>query len=135
MKLVEMNWNPNNRQLRQFGLVALVALPLLGWLWSGSPTAIWITAAVGAALAAAGLLYPRVVKPVFLGLTLVAVPIGMVISEVALAVVFYGLFVPLGLIFRLIGRDVLQLKLERQTITYWQRKKRPSDASSYLRQS
>ena len=35
MKLVEINWNPTDRQLRQFGMIALVALPALGWLWSG----------------------------------------------------------------------------------------------------
>ena len=46
-----MNWNPTDRQLRQFGLTALAALPALAWLWRGGPTTILIAAAVGAGLA------------------------------------------------------------------------------------
>ena len=135
MKLVKINWNPSDRQLRQFALIALAALPLLGWLWSaGNLTVTWVAAVVGAALAALGLLCPRVIKPVFLALSLLAVPIGMVVSEVALALVFYGLLLPMGIVFRFIGRDALQLKFNRQARTYWQRKKQPADAASYLRQ-
>ncbi len=136
MKLVEMNWSPTDRQLRQFGMIALVALPALGWLWSGGNlAAIAVTAATGAALAVVGWVYPRGLKPVFIGLTLVTIPIGMVIGELAMAVVFFGLIVPIGLFFRLVGRDALQRKLDREAGSYWQPKKQPRDASAYLRQS
>ena len=37
-----------------------------------------------------------------------AFPIGWTVSQVILAVMFYGLFTPIGLVFRLIGRDPLQ---------------------------
>lgn len=140
MKLVEMNFSPSDRQLRQFGLTAMVALPLLGWLWGGdgplevNPITVGITGAIGAVLATVGLLWPPAIKPVFVGLMLLTLPIGMVISEIAMAATFYGLFVPLGLFFWLIGRDVLELKFDRQATTYWQRKKRPTDDASYLRQ-
>ena len=135
MKLVEMNWNPTERQLRQFGLIAMVALPLVGWLWGAAPAVIGITAAAGAALAIVGWIWPPTIKPVFLALSLVAIPIGLVISELALALIFYGLFVPTGMIFRLIGRDALQRKFDRRATTYWQPKKHPTNAASYLRQS
>ena len=136
MKLVEMNWNPSDRQLRQFGVIALVALPLLGGLWGDwNPTTIGITAAIGAALAVVGWVYPRGLKPVFVGLTLVTIPIGLVVSELAMAVVFFGLIVPTGLVFRLVGRDALQRKLDREADSYWQPKKQPRDAAAYLRQS
>ena len=38
MKLIEINWQPTDRQLRQFGVICLVALPALGWLWGGGTT-------------------------------------------------------------------------------------------------
>ncbi len=140
MRLVEVNWNPSDRQLRQFGLTALVALPLLAWMWSGdsttdfNPTVVGIAAAVAVVVAAVGLIWPRAVKPLFIGLTVAGIPIGMVVGEIAMALTFYGLFVPLGLAFRLMGRDVLNLKLDRPATTYWQRKKKPADPASYLRQ-
>ena len=34
MKLVEVNWSPTDRQLRQFGTAALIALPLAAWWWA-----------------------------------------------------------------------------------------------------
>ncbi|NQU20154.1 MAG: hypothetical protein HQ567_02650 [Candidatus Nealsonbacteria bacterium] len=136
MKLVEINWNPTDRQLRQFGMISFVALPLLGWLWSGRDMKVTaVTAAIGAVLAIVGWLYPRGLKPVYVGLTLVTIPIGMVVSELAMAVVFFGLIVPTGLVFRLIGRDSMQRKLDREAGSYWQPKKQPRDATAYLRQS
>ena len=30
MSLIEINWSPSLKQLRQFGVLCLVALPLLG---------------------------------------------------------------------------------------------------------
>jgi hypothetical protein len=135
MRLVDVNFHPSNRQLRQFGLIALAALPLLGWFWGGgSLQVLSATAAAGAALAALGLVCPRAVQPVFLLLSLVTIPLGMILGELALLLLFYGLVVPLGLVSRLIGRDPLQQRLDRQASTYWQRKEQPSGPASYLRQ-
>ncbi len=51
MALIETNWNPTSRQLRQFGGLCLVALPLLGWLWSASSTMIATLAGIGLLIA------------------------------------------------------------------------------------
>lgn len=134
MKLVEMNWQPSARELRQFGLIALVAFPFLGWVWGASPVVMSVLAAIGAVLACLGFVAPVAVKPVYIGLCLVTMPIGLVVGEVMMAVVFYGVFLPIGLVFRLIGRDALQLQLDRQAPTYWQAKKRPAGAASYFQQ-
>ena len=135
MKALSMNWNPTDRQLRQFGLTALVALPVLAWLWRGGLAAVLIAAAVGVGLASIAAVYPRGIKPLFLGMTLLALPIGMAVHEVTMAVTFFGVFVPLGLVFRLIGRDPLAKRIDRQAPSYWQPKKQPRDAASYFRQS
>ena len=37
MKLIQANWNPAPRQLRQFAATCLIVAPLLGWLW-GAPS-------------------------------------------------------------------------------------------------
>lgn len=135
MKLLEINLRPTDRQLRQFGAICLFALPLFGWLWGGSwPTIMWLAIA-GGAMAVAGLIVPAALKPIFLVLTIVTFPIGLVVSEVVLAVVYFGVFLPVALIFRLLGRDALQLNRGRQQSTYWQLKKQASGVASYYRQS
>ena len=135
MKLVEINWNPTNRQVRQFAIICLFALPLLGWIWGVGLQFIGLLALLGLALAVAGVVFPGVVKPIFLALTIAAIPIGMVIGELVMLLIYFGVFLPVGLCFRFMKRDALQLKLDRQAKTYWQSKNKPSGIASYYRQS
>jgi hypothetical protein len=135
MAIVEINWNPTNRQLRQFGVICLFAIPLLGWIWGVELRTLGWLGLVGLVLALVGVVAPKAIKPVFLALTVVTTPIGMVLGEVVMLLVYMGVFLPIGMIFRLTRRDALQLKLDRQARTYWQPKQQPRDVSSYFRQS
>jgi hypothetical protein len=135
MKLVEINWQPTDRQLSQFGLMSLAALPVIGWLWHASSATITGLTAVGAVFAVVGLLQPRLLKYPFLGLTLLTMPIGLVVGELVLLLIYFGLFLPIGMFFRLIGRDALERGLDRHAQTYWQAKAQPAGPASYLRQS
>ena len=47
-------------------------------------------------------------RPLFIGLSAVTMPIGIVVSYTVLAVVFYGVLTPIGLVMRLFGRDTMQ---------------------------
>lgn len=135
MTLMQINWKPTSRQLWQFGQVCAVGLPAIGWLWGGSPTMIVTLAAIGAILAACGWLVPAALKPVFLGLSLVTAPIGIVVGEVAMLVIYFGVFVPLGFVFRAMQGDPLELRLDRARDSYWQPKKKPLHVANYYRQS
>ncbi len=135
MKLVEINWAPTPRQLRQFGSLCLVALPLIGWLWSASNGTLMWLAGIGLGLAITGWVVPMALKPVFVGLMIVALPIGMVVSEVVMALIYYLVFFPIGLIFKLMRRDALGRGLQRDSETYWAEKKPAKDVASYYRQS
>src|SRR5262249_28692282 len=131
----------SDRQLRQFGLISSVGLPLAGWLLSGAPRLPWSPLRVevyvgllvlGVAAAIIGWLRPRWLKPVFLALSLAAFPIGLVVGEVVLALIYFVVFTPVALVFRLIGRDVLHRRFDRAASTYWQDKEQPKGASSYF---
>ena len=77
---------------------------------------------------------PRWLKPVFIGLSLLSAPIGMVVSEITLLLMFALVFWPIGLCFRLLRRDALQLAVVPKTNTYWRPKAQPKSVSSYYRQ-
>jgi hypothetical protein len=135
MKLVEINWNPTNRQLRQFGLICLVALPLLGWLWGGAnPWVLGALAGIGFILSVAGLFCAPALKPIFLGLTILVLPIGLVVGELSMLLIFFGVFLPMGFVFRLLNRDRLQLDFDTAARTYWEDKPQPKSVASYYRQ-
>jgi len=135
MKLVEINWHPSDSQLRQFGVLSLVALPAIGWLWGAGNTVLGMLTATGILFASVGLVIPSLLKPVFLTLSIAAMPVGLVIGELAILSIYFGIFLPLGLIFRLIGRDALQRQIDRNSDSYWAPKQRPANVASYYRQS
>jgi hypothetical protein len=134
MAMVEINWNPGARQLRQFAGLSAIALPALGWLWGGGEMVVGGLTLVGLAVAIAGTLAPATVKPLFLLLSLVAWPIGLVVGEVAILAIYGLVFVPMAIVFRLLGRDALRLRMDRGRPTYWEPKPPAKDAASYYRQ-
>ena len=72
-------------------------------------------------------------KPLYIVLCLLAWPIGIVVNELLVALMFFAVFVPLGLVFRCLGRDALQRKIDPHASSYWQPKPQPKDAASYFR--
>ena len=50
MAMFDFNFSPSNRQLRQFGAVCMVAVPLVAWLWTGDAVIVGWAAAVGVTL-------------------------------------------------------------------------------------
>lgn len=146
MKLVEIDWQPSERQLRQFGWIALVGLPLAGWLFSGRPwpiasatslqmTVITVLAGAGVACAALAAVRPRLLRLPFLGAMLLALPIGLVVSELMLVAIYFLVFAPVALLFKLIGRDALDRRFDRAAASYWRPKAQPHGVESYFRQS
>ena len=135
MKLIEFNLSPTDRQLRQFGVICLFALPGICWLWGGGTTAFAILAATGLLLAVTGLVLPVLLKPIFLALMIIATPIGMIVGELAMLMIYFGVFLPLGLVFRIAQRDSLQRRFDRDAESYWMKKKQPTNSGSYYRQS
>lgn len=134
MNLAKWNWHPRAQQLRQFAAIALLAFPLAAWWWDAGALG-WSLAALGFAWAVVGLIRPAAIRPLFWALSALGLPIGWVLGELLLALVYYGLFVPWGLVMRLAGRDPLQRRFDPQAPTYWQPKKPPAGSASYLRQA
>ena len=145
MATIEFNWQPSERQLRQFAGISLVALPLIAYLFTGSPGfASWQllhTMVIGGATALGLLLVmlswikPSAVRPVFISACLLAFPIGLVIGELVLIVIFLLIFTPVAILFRIIRRDALERELRPDLASYWQEKRAPKGMRSYFRQS
>jgi len=135
--MIELNWHPTRRELRQFSLALIVATAALGgilWWRLGPNQASQILWVAGPALGLLGLLVPPAMRPLFIGLSIVAFPIGYVIGFIALALVFYGLVTPIGLVFRLIRRDSLHRRLDRGASTYWIERTHQHTAKRYFQQ-
>jgi hypothetical protein len=131
MALIKLNLNPSAKELRQFGFIAFGAFGLLGallfWhvvpLWrvlgAATPTVAFALWAAGAVSALFSLAAPKLNRPLFVGLSVVAYPIGVVMSYLIMGVFFFLIVTSLGLIFRLAGRDPLRRRFEATARSYW----------------
>lgn len=138
MGMMELNWRPSDKTLRQFGLCCLVVLPAAGivlWRRFGLPAgAAWGLAAAGIVLFGVGLVFPRGLRPFYVVLMAAGFPIGWVISHAVMFLFYFCILTPIGLVFRLFVRDVLHRKREREASSYWVECSRSVSVKRYFRQ-
>jgi len=136
--MISINWRPSDRELRQFaGIWFPLFWAIVGGLIvlrGGSAAMAGAIFAAAAVVGAIGLLWPRMMRPIFVAWMCAAYPIGWLVSHVLLAAVFYLVLTPLGLVMRICGRDKLKLKFARQAETYWTRRRPAPPPSRYFRQ-
>jgi hypothetical protein len=128
-----------NTMLRQFAALWLLffgAFALYDVLASPAPTRrALVLGLVAVGIGFPGLLKPAAIRPVFSGAMALAIPVGWLVSHVILAGLFYLLFAPIAIVFRVIGRDALKRRSEPASATYWVDRAPASDIGRYLRQS
>jgi hypothetical protein len=137
MAMIEIDKNPAPRTLRQFAGLCLVAFGVIGYVVlrrSGSLEAALVIWGVAALVALVGLIRPRAIRLVYLGMIYLAFPIGWVVSHVLLALVLYLLFTPIGWALRLFGRDPLVRRFDREAASYWTPHEQPASIDRYFRQ-
>jgi saxitoxin biosynthesis operon SxtJ-like protein len=136
MALLEINWNPDRRELRQFAVLCVVIFGLIGvdcLLRRGSLPA----AAIFEAIAAAGVVgyfRPSFLRPVYVAWMAVAWPIGWTVSHLLLLLVYYLVLTPIGLVMRLFGYDPLNRRFDRSVESYWTPHDPGAEASRYFKQ-
>lgn len=105
------------------GLALNLVIGLLCWK-TGLPPALLISSACVAILAiAAALIRPHWFRGFYRGGMTFSFQIGQVIGKVLLTAFFFLLVTPMGLLLRLLGKDLLLLKSQPGQKTYWKKSK------------
>jgi hypothetical protein len=137
-----MHWSdvlkpPRPRTLRQFAGLWLVVFAIWAAWRLGHGERDWrvlLLALAAFGVGVPGLVRPALVRWIYTGWMIAAFPIGWTVSQIMLLVLFYGVFTPVGLVFRAIGRDGLRLR-RRSEPTYWLEKPAAQRVDEYFRQS
>ena len=134
---VTINRDPARRDLVSFGIALPVFFALVGFLVAErtaselAPRAIWVGGAI-VTVVYAGVRAAR--RPIFVGWSYLAYPIGWVVTHALLMAVFLLLITPIGLLVRLFGQDPLPRKYDPSARSYWIPKEETARVRRYFQQ-
>ncbi|GMQ87341.1 MAG: hypothetical protein BMS9Abin08_0542 [Gammaproteobacteria bacterium] len=106
---------------RKFGLLTGAIIAglfglLIPWVFSlGFPKWPWILAGI---LVAWALLAPATLQPVYVGWMRFGNVMNWINTRLILGLLFYAIFLPFGLIMRLLGKDPMQRKFDKKIASY-----------------
>lgn len=137
MSLVNVNWHPSPKELNSFRWISVVITLILSLVLHvlGDVGVAWcaVIAGIGLIIGLSGFISLRLTRIFYVTLVTVTLPIGMVVSFIFMAVFYFGLITPVGLLFRCIGRDALKRRWDTKAGTYWIEHKSPQNLERYFR--
>jgi len=108
------------KELRKFGIILSIMLIIVRFmvmLWKGHAHT-WPLYA-SPIIFTISVIAPIILKPIRAILMKIGSPIFKIIGCTILGLFFYVVIVPVGLFMKILGRDSLQRKFDRNAQTYW----------------
>ena len=109
-----------SKEFRKFGItmgIFLLIISTFFWLKS-SENFIYILG-IGGGLLGCALLLPNLLRPVYIIWMSFASFLGFVMTRVILSLIFYLIFFPISVILKIIGKNLLQQKIDPNAKSYW----------------
>jgi hypothetical protein len=118
---------------RSFGLVFagfFLVVALLPLVLGGAMR--WWALALAAAFAAIALVAPRLLSPFNRAWYALGLVLHHVVNPLIMAVMFYGAILPMALLLRALGKDLLRLKRDPAAASYWIVREPPGPAAGSM---
>jgi multisubunit Na+/H+ antiporter MnhG subunit len=114
------NIKSTRKELREFGVVVGAVLIVLAdvAMWRGRGIYIYLLTA-GVLLTGFGVALPSVLVPFQKAWMALAVVMGFFMSRIILVALFYLVITPIGLLMRMLGKDILDQRLSKEKASYW----------------
>lgn len=111
-------------EIRKFGFGLTVLLCIFGgWqLYKGNHILYPCFFGPAALVLILSLFATIILKPVYKLLTTIAHAIGWVNTRIILGIIFYTIFTSIGVFLRIVRKDLLNLRIDKDADTYWIKK-------------
>jgi len=113
----------DTKGLRQFGLMlGGILMALFGfilpwsWSWDSCPNYLWIL--TGALVLMWALIAPGSMRGLYQGWMRIAMAVGNVINRIILAIIYFIVITPMGLVMRMMGKDPMHRELDKSMVSY-----------------
>lgn len=114
------NIKSTKKELKEFGLtigIILVILGLVALLRNKDIYPYFLT--VGIVLVVLGLTFYKILLPlqkIWMGFSVI---IGFFVSRIILTILFYVVLTPIGIVIKLLGKDILDERIDKEKESYW----------------
>ena len=117
---MSMDQPAGTKELRSFGLLVGGVFSVIGaWplLMRGEPFRLWAIG-LGGVLILLGVVMPSVLAPLHKAWMWIGHILGWINTRILLTIVFFGLVTPMGILFRLMGKDTMKQAFTQNSPTY-----------------
>ena len=121
---------------RKFGITMGIILAVMGFylLWKGKNYAGYVFS-LDAVFFILGLVIPSALKPVYKAWMVMSVIMGFIMTRIIMVVIFYMIVTPVGFVASIIGKNFLDMKIDKTAKSYWMvREMVRKEKSDYERQ-
>ena len=138
----EVNWKPGTEELRSFGRSLMIGFPIIAVVlflitalrtWSIPVWPLWV-ALIGFSVGAVCRAVPAIAPPFYFVWYALGCSIGMIVTNVIIAGMYYLVFAPIGFLLRASGRDPMERKFLPADASYWKDAEKITDKERYFRQ-
>lgn len=108
-------------ECRKFGLTTgLIVVILFGFLipWLFNLNYPWWPLIIAGVLAAMALVVPVALQPIYIVWMKFGNVMSWINTRIILGILFYGMFLPIGIVMRLFGKDPMHRKLDKKLSSY-----------------
>jgi hypothetical protein len=119
---------------RSFAIVISVALALISSInwWYGGTVWRWL-GAIAVIFIVLGFLYPAALKPLNWLWFKFGLLLHAIVNPIIMGLLFYVTVLPTGLVMRAMGKDLLRLKPDPDSDSYWIARKPPGPAPETMK--
>ena len=112
---------------RNFGIVFAVVFAIIGLarLYRGGSVR-WWAIALGAAFLICAFVAPRLLRPLNHLWFKFGLLLHHVVNPIIMGALYFGAVVPMGLLVRALGKDLLHLRFDKAAASYWIRRDAPA---------
>jgi multisubunit Na+/H+ antiporter MnhG subunit len=121
---------------RKFGITMGIILAVMGFylLWKGKNYVEYVFS-LAAAFFILGLVISSALKPVYKAWMVMSVIMGFIMTRVIMVFIFYMIVTPVGFVASIIGKNFLDMKIDKTAKSYWMvREMVRKEKSDYERQ-
>ena len=66
-----------------------------------------------------GIIFPVLLRPIYISWMIFSIVLGWFMTRLILSLIFYLVITPIGLILKIIGKDLLELKKQEVNESFW----------------